>query len=170
MKEYRDTVFEFVKSQDDLEFALGDTLDIKTSIVLVLITFLATQSADFLRGIPPLSTFWHYTQIVSTLSLIVAGGLALYELFPREYMARMSPGKFLGWMNELSEFYKDDADAESKIVGAINDAELKKAETRFARNSAINAQKSKLLEWSFYFSLAALAINLLTLLRLSSAL
>jgi hypothetical protein len=169
MKEYRDTVFEFIKSQDDLEFTLGDTLDIKTSIVLVVITFLATQSADFLRGIPPLSTFWRCIQILSTLSLIVAGGVALYELFPREYMARMSPGKFLGWVKELSEFYKDHADAESKIVSAIDDAELKKVETRFARNSAINALKSKLLEWSFYFTLAALVINLLTLLRLSFA-
>lgn len=167
MSTHRATVEEFVKSQDQLEFQLGDTLDIKTSIVLVVITFLAAQSTDFLRATPALSPFWHYMQVLSVLCLIMAAGMALYELFPREYTVRMAPAEFLEWVRKLSVFYKDDIDAESKIVDAIGDAELEKIKTRFARNSAINAAKSKLLEWSFYFMLVTLVLNLFTLFRLS---
>ena len=146
---------------------MGDTLDIKTSIVLVVITFLATQSGDFLRAKPPLSSFWHDVQVISILFLIAAGVMALFELIPRKYTVRMAPKEFLEWVEKLSSFYKGDADAESKIVGAISNAELEKIKTRFARNSAINERKSKLLVWCFRFTLTALALNLFTLLRLS---
>src|SRR5690348_4795153 len=95
MKELQKTVEEYLKSQDDLEFELGDTLDVKTSIALVLITFLATQSADFLRHNPPLSSFWHVVQVVSAAALIAAGVLAIAELKPRGYIARTEPAEFL---------------------------------------------------------------------------
>jgi len=163
-------VFEdIIRDQDDFEFQLGDTLDIKTSIVLVVITFLATQSADFLKGTPILSPFWSRAQILSILCLIIAGMLALYELLPKKYMVRMPPDQFLKWVEDLSDFYKEEADPIAKIDSAINDVEIERIKARFAQNSSINALKSRLLVGSFYFSLTALVINLFTLLSVSLA-
>jgi hypothetical protein len=74
MEKYDAMIMELVKGQDDRELALGDTFDIKTSIALVIITFLATQTANFLKM--PLSPCWHLVQILSVVSLVAAGVLA----------------------------------------------------------------------------------------------
>jgi hypothetical protein len=167
MKELQRTVEDYIKSQDDLEFELGDTLDVKTSIALVLITFLATQSADFLRHSPPLSSFWHVLQVVSVVLLVAAGVLAIVELKPRRYKARTGPAEFLAWVEELREHYKGEPDLESRVVDEINRREVEKITSRFNRNRAINAMKSNLIEWCFRFTLAAVLLNLATLARLA---
>lgn len=167
MAEYQREIAESIKNQDETELALGDTLDVKASIALVVIIFLATQSADFLKSSPPLSPAWHHVQVWSVFCLIAAGVCAFFELLPRQYEMRMSPAEFIGWVNKLADFYKGDPDAESKISQDITDTEIKKIEKRFSANSAINARKSLLLDWCFRFTAAALAFNLATLLRLA---
>ncbi len=71
MNGYEQMISERLKDQDEREFALGDTLDIKTSIALVIITFLATQSAEFLKT--TLSPYWHIIQRVSVGCIVIAG-------------------------------------------------------------------------------------------------
>jgi hypothetical protein len=166
MSDYQDTVLDFVKSQDDLEFALGDTIDIKTSIVLVVIAFLATQSIGFLKGNPSIDPPWRWVQVFSVLLLVIAGLLALFELLPRKYAARMAPSDFLAWIAELEEFYKGDIEGESKILTQINKTETEKIKARFAQNNGTNALKSKLLKWCFRCLLVALMLNLLTVFGL----
>ena len=43
-----DLIIERMDAKDELTFQGGDTLDVKASIVLVVLTFLAGQSADLL--------------------------------------------------------------------------------------------------------------------------
>jgi len=167
MNVYEQIISEHLKEQDEREFALGDTLDIKTSIALVIITFLATQSAEFLKG--PLSPSWHTIQRFSVACIVIAGVLALLELIPRGYMLRMAPDKFLEWVNETRDFYRSNSatDPDSSTAERINAVEIEKFKDRFKVNSAINQTKTSLMAWSFYFTMAAVGLNLATLLRLT---
>lgn len=155
-------------SQDDLEFDLGDTLDIKMSIVLVVIVFLATQSSGFLAS--PMPVHWHNIQIASTIAVITAGVLSLIELFPKTYKTRMGHKEFLAWVEQLKEFYDHEGveNPEEKIVEFIRLKDAQRTCERIAANRVINAQKSRFLEWSFYSMMVSVALNLITLLGLSS--
>jgi len=167
MNGYERIISEHLKEQDEREFALGDTLDIKTSIALVIITFLATQSAEFLKT--GLSPWWHTIQRISVACIVIAGVLALLELIPRGYRLRMTPDRFLGWINQTRDFYKSRgaADPELSTAERISAVEIEKLTDRFAVNSAINGTKSSLMGWSFYFTMAAVVLNLATLIGLS---
>lgn len=166
MSEYQETALNFAKSQDDLEFSLGDTLDIKSSILLVVITFLAAQSSGFISKNPALASYWHCVQIIAVLLLVTAGVLILIELLPRRYAARMAPDAFLDWIAQLERFYENEPDRASKILDLIYKAETEKVRVRFARNSHTNALKSRLVEWAFRCALVALMLNLATLFGL----
>jgi hypothetical protein len=103
MANYDETVMDSLRSQDEREVDLGDTFDIKTSIALVILIFLATQSAEFLKM--PLSSFWHLIQQLSVASLVIAGVLALIELIPRDYRLRMPPDTFLNYCKSLNSSF-----------------------------------------------------------------
>jgi hypothetical protein len=167
MNGYDAMISEHLKDQDEREFALGDTLDIKTSIALVIITFLATQSAEFLKG--TLSPAWHTIQRLSVGCIVIAGVLALLELIPRGYRLRMTPDKFLEWIKQTREFYaaQGASDPDSSTAERISAVETMKSKDRFTVNSAINDTKASLMAWSFYFTMTAVGLNLATLVKLS---
>jgi hypothetical protein len=162
-EEYDQIILEHLQAQDDLEFELGDTFDIKTSIALVVIIFLASQSGTFLASEMP--RHWHTIQISSVFCVVIAGFLAMFALWPRKYKLRMEPDGYLGWVKEVNEFYGGD---KAKVVEFLRNTQIDRIRKRFARNSAINASKSKLMEWAFYFTVGALALNTATLLALST--
>jgi hypothetical protein len=161
-------IAENLPAQDELEFELGDTLDIKMSIVLVVIVFLADQSRKFLES--PMPLHWENFQRVSVFALIVAGGLSLWELFPREYKTRMGQDEFLGWVEQLKAFYDHEgvANPDAKIVELIRIKDAERTSERIAANKSINARKSRAMEWSFYSVMIAVALNLITLSALST--
>jgi hypothetical protein len=66
--------------RDRQEFALGDTLDIKTGLILAALTFLAIQSGELIHAGLPLGQ--QVLQYVSVVALIVGGVLATIELWP----------------------------------------------------------------------------------------
>jgi uncharacterized protein (DUF983 family) len=167
MKGYRDTILDFAMSQDDLEFSLGDALDVKSSIFLVVITFLAIQSAAFLSSVVALSAFWHWAQILSVALLVCGGLLALLELIPRNYKARMATDEFLDWVSNLERHYKDEPQSESIVLAKIQNVEMERVRLRFIKNRKINSLKSTLNGWCFRCTMGSLALNLLTLLALS---
>jgi hypothetical protein len=167
MSEYEAKVMEFMRSQDESEFELGDTLDVKSSIALIVIIFLAGQSAEFLQKSPPLSPFWHIVQVVSVVATVIAGVLCLIELRPRKYKAPMPPGDFLGWANDIERFYTEKAaDPQGSALEYMSQTEREKIKTRFSINSEINREKANLIEWAFYFTAGALLLNLATLVAL----
>jgi hypothetical protein len=168
IEEYDLIIQEHLEWQNELELELGDTLDIKTSIALVVIIFLATQSGGFLATHMP--RHWHNLQIVSVLCLIIAGVLAVWELIPRTYKFGLSPAKFLEWVKGVKDFYSADgvSNPEARSVEFIRRKQIEQMQTRFSKNRAINAMKSKAVEWSFYLTMTALILNLATLAALTS--
>ena len=97
MDETEEIISQYVKSQDDFEVKLGDTLDIKTSIAVVILVFLATQSAGFL-ALASIPLHWRNIQIVSAICIGIAGILAVYELLPRKYNVRPDSVEFVAWV------------------------------------------------------------------------
>lgn len=165
---YERMIAEHLRAQNDIEFALGDTLDIKTSIALVVIIFLATQSSGFLASQMP--RHWHNVQVLSVVCLIVAGLLAVWELIPRTYKVGLSPAEYAGWLDRVKTFYSTQAvpNPENQSAEFIRRKAIEQMGTRFSENSALNKKKSLAVEWSFYFAMAALVLNLLTLAGLTS--
>jgi hypothetical protein len=128
---------------------------------LVVVTFLAGQSADLLaRG--NLTSFGKAAQIVAAVSVALAGIFVWAQLWPRDYEVEAAE-KLPQWKAELEEFYEDDPDASAK-VSAVHAAGIAERTTeRIYANDAINKSRSNLLLWSYIFATLSLGINLLTL-------
>jgi hypothetical protein len=75
----------------------------------------------------------------------------------------MGPQEFTSWLASLEKFYGASPQRESDILSEIYRVESGKIIARFARNSGINALKSKLLKWCFRCTLGALMLNLATI-------
>ena len=144
--------------KDDQAFKLGDAIDVKASIALVVITFLATQTASFLTVREP----WRELQVVSAFLLAIAGVLALLELWPRTYAIDASES-LDGWIAELRDYYQNRADADQLVASAVAAGHIERTKERIEKNNAINEQKSKLMDWSFRCTAVAMLLNLGTL-------
>jgi hypothetical protein len=140
-------------------FSLGDVLDAKASIGLVIVTFLAIQTADFLKVSGPGDElqFW------SAVALAVAGALALAELWPRNYQTE-TPESLTGWLQELRDYYQNDAEAEKRVTAAFTAGLRDRTVERLDANSRLNRRKSTYMTWCYRFTTVAFALNLVTLL------
>lgn len=144
-----------------MTYQRGDPLDVKGSIVLVVVTFLAGQSADLLaRG--NLTCFGKAAQIVAAVSVALAGIFVWAQLWPREYEVEAAE-KLPQWKTELEEFYEDDPDASAKVSAVLAAGIAERTTERIYANDAINKMRSNLLLWSYIFATLSLGINLLTL-------
>jgi hypothetical protein len=167
-KEYEQLIADNLKFQNEIQYELGDTLDIKTSIALVVIIFLAEQSGKFLES--PIPLHWHNIQEASVAGLVIAGVLAVYELFPRIYKVGLEPPQFLKWANETKDICAKDGSTNSisECIEHIRTKSIEIERKRFTTNSKHNAKKSKVVEWLFFLTMGALIFNLATLAGLTS--
>jgi hypothetical protein len=154
---------EEIQSEDERTFALGDVLDVKASIWLVVITFLAGQTAYFLsRGLSP---HLYDGQLVSCLFLGIAGLLTLFELRPRKYdFFSPSNGVIEARLAQLREHYKAEVNADELAQKQILEDQVGWTKAAIVKNQRINKFKGDLVDWSFWLTTAAATINLLTLL------
>jgi hypothetical protein len=157
-------IIDRVSAKDELTYQRGDTLDVKASIVLVVVTFLAGQSADLLaKG--NLTSLGKDAQIVAAISVALAGIFVWGQLWPREYEVEAAE-KLPQWKTELEEFYEGVPDASAKVSALLTAGIIERATERIYANDAINKKRSNLLLWSYIFATLSLAINLLTLFGL----
>jgi hypothetical protein len=156
-----DLIIERLNAKDELTYQRGDTLDVKGSIVLVVVTFLAGQSADLLaKG--NLTCLGRAGQVVAAISVALAGILVWCQLWPREYEVEAAE-KLPQWKAALEEFYKDAPDASAKVAAVLANGIVERTTERINANRAINKRRSDLLLWSYIFATLSLGINLLTL-------
>ena len=152
-----------IDSKDDLAVRLGDTLDVKASILLAVITLLATQTAYFLDketpGLP------HYL-LIGAAGLLGLGTLAAFaELWPREYHLPVPESSGIARAAELRDLYSQHEGIESSVMfSEFTKDEIGWAQYRISKNKAINEQKSLCLQVSFYLTAAGMAFNITTLL------
>jgi hypothetical protein len=153
---------ELVADRDRLELSLGDALDVKGSIVLVVITFLATLSGSLLES-PGLGRYGRLGQLISIVALAVGGVLAVVSVWPRNYYFPDLPQKYERWIADLKAYYAQQPNQDSLVESTVTEGIVVQAMDRVTRNHKINGSKSRYLQWSFWFTLGSLAIDLVTL-------
>lgn len=167
--------------RDQQEFALGDTLDIKTGLILAGVTFLAILTGDLMKstgvshvevlatikGSAPInSAFVQWVaQFVSVLAIIGSGIYSVLVLIPRNYDREPVPSKYLTWIQE-TEAYREKYPEEKAEPVTAEKLIAKRVENAIANiqtNIAHNKRKSSLMFIAFNFMAVSLAANLFTL-------
>lgn len=151
-----------LEAKDDLLFKLGDTFDVKASILLIVITFAGTQTAYFFNR--HLAVFPHFVQYLSVFFLVLATVAAIVELWPRTYHMVAPEVNSASRIEELKAHYADYPECSPEIVSELIRNEIEWANFRIAANKKMNATKSLWLNLAFYPAVAAVALNILTLL------
>jgi hypothetical protein len=160
---------ESAQKYDDSERSLGDVLDVKASVALVAVTFLAGVSAQLItmQGLSPLwSKIQLPVQIVALLLLSVAGGLIIKELWPSDYSALPTPKADADWIERLSAAGEN----ATAVLDTLLKHKLSSAIERVEKNKKINDRKSVLLDWAFKLLAGALTLVLGNLLCLAVSL
>jgi hypothetical protein len=143
--------------RDRQEFALGDTLDIKTGLILAALTFLAIQSGDFIHGGLPLCQ--KILQYISVGALIFGGVLATFELWPIDYDREATPDAYLNWLEAESK----GKTGQEVVSSLLTQERLEWTLKRIKTNLAANRRKTRLMYWSFRFVVLSFAANIATL-------
>jgi hypothetical protein len=150
--------------RDRQEFALGDTLDIKTGLILAALTFLAIQTGDLIKSsaTPVQITL----QALSILALVVGAALSVAELWPRGYGREAPPNKYLDWITDTEKYREDypETGTEPVSVEQLNAERVKVAVSNVQTNLAINKVKSTLMFSAFFCVAASFALNIATLI------
>ena len=168
-KELADILWENASQLDEAVVKLGDALDVKASIVLILATMLGTISgpALIMRGeLPP---WLKGVQAAAVLALAFAVIFALMVLWPVEF--KLPPG-IEGWENflrETAEEHKDDIapDAEHMVENVraeLRRSRLAAAKKRVAVNLRYALRKSKYNRYAYYASGLAILLDAATLM------
>jgi archaellum biogenesis protein FlaJ (TadC family) len=147
--------------ESERSFTLGDAFDMKASILLIVITFLATQTASFLAK-ADLPVIW-YGQIVAAFLLAGAGVLTIWELLPREYIFfSPSNGAIERKIAKLQQEHGDGHD--HKVSEHLIEAQIEWARERALKHKSINRRKSSIIYGAFVLIAGAFAINITTVL------
>jgi hypothetical protein len=158
-REVLDVMEPLVYERERQEFALGDTLDIKTGLILAALTFLAIQSGELIHS--GLSLSQHVAQYVSVAALIIGGCFAAIELYPIDYDREATPDKYFNWLETVRDTLA--GKAEANFAEQVAEARIKRAMKRVNNNLAANKRKSKWMIASFFCALLSFAANILTL-------
>jgi hypothetical protein len=151
------TLAEYAFQRDQQEFNLGDTLDIKTGLILAALTFLAIQSGEFLK--PGITVYEAFVQTFSVPALALGGIFVIWELIPRKYDRDRTPEEYISWIEQK----KAAGHTESEMPNIVANLRLKLVNQRIATNLAINKTKSWAMDRAFLCTMVAFGLNLLTL-------
>jgi hypothetical protein len=156
----RGCIAEYVFERDRNEFNLGDTMDIKTGLILACLTFLAIQSGGLING--RLSLAETIAQMISIVALSLGGALSVLELWPRSYDREAVPDAYDKWLADMRQFYELNP-ADIDIATSVRSARVESAKERVRTNSHINEIKSRLMFYAFFCVVVAFAANIATL-------
>ncbi len=136
-----------VRSQDQAELSLGDTLDVKASILLVIVVFLEGITVDLISAKWPLRTAALDFQLACGALLAVSGILILRVIWPTDYSVEDE-----NRAQELLSYFEDNPGAavDLLVTEVILKSDITITLERVTNNHAVNARKSNILYWAFY--------------------
>jgi hypothetical protein len=150
-----------LNDKDDLAQRLGDTLDAKASMLMVVITFLGTETAYFLdKHVVGIA---HKLQAGSVVFLVLATIATVAELWPRDYLLIEPESNVTDRIAQRRKHYAPYPDAELNVLDALVQTEIGWARARIEENQGKNGRKSSFLNWTFYLTAGAIALNAMTL-------
>jgi len=151
---------------DESERSLGDVLDVKSSVALVAVTFLAGVSGELIKD-HGVSSQWGkvqlLVQLVALLLLAGAGALIVAELWPRGYMSLPTPSEDADWIAKLEA----ELGSPAAVLDKVLEVKLSRAILRVEHNKKINDTKSYLIGQTFRFLAVAIVLILGNLLCLA---
>lgn len=151
-----------LSAKDDLAFRLGDTLDVKASIGLVVITFLGTQTAYLLdKHVTGLA---HILQAGSVVALVAATIASIVELWPRNYVMIEPEVNTASRIIELQDHYSQyGGEVDANVLDQLTENEVAWTLDRIVANQTKNHAKGKWLDWAFKATAVSLILNAITL-------
>jgi hypothetical protein len=165
-KEIEDVIAEQEKHLDELFFQVGDVLDVKASIILVVISFLGAISSQILL-VQDLSCLIKGLQILAVLAL--AGGVftTVWSLWPRVFDAPPNTEEWIEYLQELEKFYAGQEDSAERAFKAFKDSISKRRQERISKNRALAERKSNLNSWAFRATVVAASAEAICLVWLA---
>jgi hypothetical protein len=148
---------ERLQDNDHSAFGLGDTIDAKAGLALIVVVFLADQTAAFLMS-SQLTQHGHVAQWIASMALALAGGCCIAAMWPRDYASEDAMG-WDGWIKKLRDNHPGD---DAAVARAFFDGRVKLIKERITENRRICKAKGRLVHAAFWLSAAALALNLAT--------
>lgn len=139
-----------------------DALDVKASILLVAITFIAGQSALFLHGYS--KTSWqHREQILAVAIAFLVGGVLAYVLRVGSYPGEAAEG-FSDWRTQIQEEVptRTDGAIENEMISGL----VPLLTDRVSKLYKDNQKKSNWLGIAHWSTIVALVLNFVVLASL----
>ncbi|HEY0703079.1 MAG TPA: hypothetical protein VGD60_09955 [Candidatus Acidoferrales bacterium] len=161
-------VWEDAARLDDLLFTLGDTLDVKASIVLVLATLLGAVTGSIL-ALDLLAPWVKLAQAVAVLGIFCTVVFCLVALWPSTFGTPPGVEGWEGFVTELAGDYKDDPHGLDAVLLELQGGRLGKAKQRIAINRKLTKRKAKFNKYAFYGSAVVILMDALTLAWLAHA-
>jgi hypothetical protein len=151
-------IYDEMREKDRYALELGDTLDVKASILLAAITLIATQTVYFFEKTG--SRFQHVLLIGSAVLIVGAIAAAFGVLWPRTYQLPVAETSAIDRTKELQAFYAQNEGRDSaEMLGELTKDMMGWAEERIGDNMRNNFSKKDFMQWAFYFTGAAIVLN-----------
>jgi len=165
MSDTHSEILERLQAKDALLFGLSDTLDVKASLALVMITFLATQTGAWLSmdGLP---IWFHSAQVLAAFVLAAAGIVALVSLWPRNHALEPAEA-FEAWVQELRAFYRDAPHPEEAVAQEFRRGRILRLTERIEAHEQLDREKSRLVGLAYVLTGVAVILNLGTVMGLA---
>jgi len=165
-KEILDAVYEDAKRLDEINYGVGDALDVKASILLLVITFLGTLSGQIL-GLTILPRAMKVVQLIAVLGICTSGVLTLLALWPRRFSIAPAPEEMLNYAEELAVYFEGEPNQEELLLERFRRDRRELTSERISKNNQIAATKTRFNELGFYAITVSAAAELITLLWLA---
>jgi hypothetical protein len=162
-QEIENAIAEHEKRLDELFFQLSDVLDVKASIILVVISFLGAISGQVLV-LHDLPFLIRSVQMVAVLAL--AGGVfaTVRSLWPRIFDAPPDTAEWISYLQELENHYEGEDNASELVAKDFMQAIARRRQERIAKNRALTTAKSNLNDWAFRGTVVAVAAQAVSLI------
>lgn len=165
-KEITSALIDEAKRLDEIYFQLGDVLDVKASIILVIATFLGTISAQVL-ALDKLSWLVKLLQLGTVISVGSSLILTVLALRIREFDAPPDPKEWRSNVDQWEKYYSEYPNGEDWLVSYFEEYRMKLFIERIDENKRLAAEKSKLNKWALRFVASALLLEFATLVLLA---
>ena len=142
-KTLADHISEEAKRLDEISYQAGDVLDVKGSIVLLVVTFLGALSGQIV-SVPDLPPTIKVIQVVAVAALCSSGLLTICALWPRDFGIPRDPKKLTTYVNALFEYFSDKPKPEEFVLQQYEEVKNQSVVDRISTNTHFARSKARL--------------------------
>ena len=154
-------LYDLSKRKEGYEVTLGDSLDVKASIALVVVAFLGATSGTILT----VATLGFYSKLIQVVAIAATGGAGLcgfISLWPKIYWLEDFPQQYLNWAQGMASYHKEQFSHDMLLRKDMHEVEV-----RITKNHTLNVAKSWWLFGAFAFLGLAIVAEIISLFLLT---